>query len=72
MDLICSCGHCGMCDARGRMFEDPIPQPKQAAKTDEEQLKWEKLWNKILLDTEQLGQENRRKRDELYGTKGIY
>lgn len=70
MDLICSCGDCRMCRARGRMFENPVPQRKLPIKSPEEQAIWDKSWNKTLWNAKQLGKDYKRHWNELYGTKG--
>lgn len=59
-----------MCNAVGRMFEDPIPQPKQVSKTAEDKIEWDRLWNETLWKVSELRKEYDNNYNNLMGMKG--
>jgi len=52
------------------MFGDPIPQPKQASKTDEEKNGWDNFWNETLWKVSELRKEYDNNYDDLMRVKG--
>lgn len=52
------------------MFEDPLHQPKQANKTAEEKIEWDRFWNETLWKVSEIRKEYDNNYNELIGMKG--